>query len=211
MPQIIPILLATLLFTCLASFAWGMQCFFVKPNRLPLGIRLTAIAGLVSSLLHFSVILSMQDVPITRFLLAVAAYLSAAMLFWWAVGANHAKPLAACFSETNPEHVTTIGPYRFVRHPFYCSYLLAYLSGVIATESAMLVTTFLLMFAIYRTAAVQEEQSFGRSSLTGEYQAYCTQTGRFFPKLRALFRSSKLNLGFSHARRMYQSDPKSGK
>jgi protein-S-isoprenylcysteine O-methyltransferase Ste14 len=165
MPQIIPVFLAMLLFTCLTSFVWGMRCCFVKPDRLAFGTRLTALAALASSLLHFQVILSMREFSITRFSIAAAAYLSAAMLYWWAVRANRAKPLAACFSGVIPVHLNTGGPYQLVRHPFYCSYLLACLNGVIATKSSILVPTAIVMFFIYRAAALREEEAFSSSPL----------------------------------------------
>src|ERR1051326_8496521 len=88
----------TLLLICLFSFGWGMHSFFVKPRKRTLGMKVTALAALVSAVLHFQVILSVHEFPVVRFGISVAAYVASATLFWWSVRVNRAVPLAACFA-----------------------------------------------------------------------------------------------------------------
>ena len=183
MPMIFSVLLAMLLLACLLSFGWGMSRFFVKPKQATLGMKVTATAGLVSALLHFRAIFSMHHVALARFSVAAAMYVLAIGLFWWAVRVNRARSLAACFSSTGTLYLTTCGPYRLVRHPFYCSYLLTWLSGMIATQDWTLLPTVMVMFAIYVTAALREEKEYERGPLAAEYRLYSSRIGQFFPKV----------------------------
>jgi protein-S-isoprenylcysteine O-methyltransferase Ste14 len=180
---IVSALLATLLLICLLSFGWGMRYFFVQPRRKTVGMKATALVAFLTALLHFQAILSMRDVPATRFGIACAAYLASAALFWWSVRASRAILLAACFSGDGPVHLNTRGPYSLVRHPFYSSYLLASLSGLIATANVSLVPTVIAMFIIYRTGARREEAHFDAGPLAAQYSLYRRCTGRFFPKI----------------------------
>jgi protein-S-isoprenylcysteine O-methyltransferase Ste14 len=183
MSTIFSILLALLLLACLISFGWGMSRFFIKPKQATLGMKVTATTGLFSALLHFRAIFSMHHVALARFSAAATMYVLTIGLFWWAVRVNRARPLAACFSTAGARNLNTCGPYRLVRHPFYSSYLLAWLSGMIATEDWILLVTVMVMFTIYVTAALREEKEYERGPLAAEYRLYSNRTGQFFPKV----------------------------
>ena len=186
MSQLISPVLATLLLICLASFGWGMRRFFVQPERMTFGRKVTGIVALISASVHFLAIVLTRDISMPRFFLGGTTYVAAAGLFWWAIRVNRANPLAACFSAATPRHLNINGPYHLMRHPFYGSYLLACLGGVIATENWRLLPTVIVMFFIYRSAALQEEGAFGRSPLARHYQLYCSRTGRFLPRFSTL-------------------------
>jgi len=175
-------LLAILLLTSFGSFTWGVRKFFVKPDKMTLGMRLTIATGTVFSVLHLLTILFWSTLLPIPVILATALYLSAIAIFWRAIQANRVKPLAACFSEEESIHLVQHGPYRFVRHPFYCSYLLAWIAGAIGTMSIWLAFTAVIMFVLYLTAAINEENKFAASPLADSYAAYRAATGRFFPK-----------------------------
>jgi protein-S-isoprenylcysteine O-methyltransferase Ste14 len=175
------ITLAVLLVACSLSFTWGMRSFFVRPARMTTGMRTTAITGSIFAALHLAAILLVPHLSIERFSSGTALYSLSLLLFWRAVAANRAKPLAACFSTDRQSHITRSGPYRVVRHPFYCSYLLAWMAGWLATGSIWLGPTVVAMFAIYLLAALREEARFAQSALAGEYAKYRLRTGMFFP------------------------------
>jgi protein-S-isoprenylcysteine O-methyltransferase Ste14 len=176
------VLLAVLLLACLGSFTWAMRSFFVKPERMTTGLRVTLLAGFVFAFTHFFVIFHTQHFQPLAFAFGVLLYLLSLAIFWWTIASHRSKPLAACFSEDEQLHLVQHGPYRFVRHPFYCSYLLAWLAGGVATLSVFLFLTFVAMFILYLVAAVSEEKKFATSSLANQYADYCCATGRFFPK-----------------------------
>ena len=176
------ILLTTLLVGCFGSFTWAVRNFFVKPDRLTSGVRLTLLTGTTFAICHLLVILFSPALPVVAIGIAAALYVLSLVVFWWAIAANRIKPLAACFAQHEQLHLVQHGPYRFVRHPFYCSYLLAWIAGAVGTLSIWLALTAVVMFILYRTAAVNEENKFASSPLAGAYAAYRAATGRFLPK-----------------------------
>ena len=175
-------LLTILLLSSFGSFTWGVRKFFVKPEKLTLGVRLTLGAGTLFSVLHLLTILFWSTLLPVPVLIAALLYIASLAIFWWAIRANHVKPLAACFSDAEAVHLVQHGPYRFVRHPFYCSYLLAWIAGAVGTLNIWLAFTAAIMFVLYLTAAINEENKFAASSLAETYAAYRAATGRFFPK-----------------------------
>ncbi len=176
------VLLAVLLIACFASFSWAVRNFFVKPERVTSGLKVTLAIGTVFGLLHLAVILRAPVLVPAAVLGAVVLYSLALVMFWWAIRANSVKPLSACFSEDEQLHLVQHGPYSFVRHPFYCAYLLAWLAGAVGTLNIWLGLTFVVMFVLYLTAAVNEENKFAASPLADAYARYRRSTGRFFPK-----------------------------
>jgi len=97
---------------------------------------------------------------------------------------NRTRPLSAVFSKDHPEHLITRGPYRFIRNPFYSSYLSASLGGTIASAQPWLLLSVLIMAVIYYVAAIKEERKFEASFLAAEYMEYKVRTGMFIPHLR---------------------------
>lgn len=176
------IILLVLLVACFASFTWAVRNFFVQPEQRTTGLRLTLLAGFVFVVLHIAVILRSSALQPLWFSLAVVLYLLSLTIFWWAIAANRVKPLSACFAQEEQLHLVQHGPYRFVRHPFYCSYLLAWLAGAVGTLNIWLALTAVTMFVLYLTAAINEENKFAASPLALEYASYRGSTGRFFPK-----------------------------
>lgn len=181
---------AVLLFVCLGSFAWGMKKFFVQPAGMTLGMKLIAALGVIFGLTHLVAILAVSPI-VEQSVAADAFYLCSAALFWWAIRSNTKRQLSAAFSPDVPCHLVQQGPYRFIRHPFYCSYLLFWLAGYLATGKAWLFATFAVMLAVYLVAAKQEERKFMRSPLSQAYRQYRSCTGMFLPNVLKVFRTGK--------------------
>jgi protein-S-isoprenylcysteine O-methyltransferase Ste14 len=178
--------LALLLFTCMASFAWGMQKFFVRPSGSTGGMKVISACGLAFAALHFFAILLPNSIPTERGLLGALLYLWSLGLYWWAIRTNSAARLSAAFSSDLPAHLVKDGPYRFIRHPFYCAYALAWSAGAVATARWWLLPTVAVMLFIYWKAAMIEEQKFSRSSLAADYQRYRERTAWLVPNPRKL-------------------------
>ncbi len=180
-PSSTQLVLALLLLVCLTSFTWAMRNFFVKPERMTPGLRVTLAAGFVFSLTHFVVLFRTSDIQLIPAIAAATLYCTALGLFWWTIASHRVQPLAACFSRNEELHLVQHGPYRLVRHPFYCSYLLTWLAGAVATLNPVLGLTFVVMFFLYLAAARNEESKFATSSLAEAYSQYRRSTGQFFP------------------------------
>jgi protein-S-isoprenylcysteine O-methyltransferase Ste14 len=163
-----------------------MRRFFIQPAGSTMGMQITKICGLGFSVLHLSVILTRSELSPAQAVAAAVLYLISLGLFWWAIHANREGPLSAVFSPDLPKHVVKRGPYMWVRHPLYTSYLLTWFAGVIATGRLWLVPTVAVMTMIYWKAARHEEEKFFRSALASVYAAYRSRTGLFVPSLVGL-------------------------
>jgi protein-S-isoprenylcysteine O-methyltransferase Ste14 len=172
---------AILLCSCLASFAWAMRSFFTQPAGVTAGIRLISGCGAAFGILHLFAILSNTNVSAERSLAGSLLYICSAGLFWWAIKTSLASPLSAAFSPNLPVHLVDHGPYRVMRHPLYCSYLMCWLAGWVVTDRLWLAPTVAVMTIVYWIAAHQEEQKFMRSPLGDSYRQYRSRTGLLFP------------------------------
>ena len=84
---------------------------------------------------------------------------------------------------TRKDHeLVTGGPYRFVRHPFYCAFILAVLanSTVPANWFILLTGVSAWLVMVFRTKK-EEENLIARFG--DDYRGYMERTGRFFPRL----------------------------
>ncbi len=84
---------------------------------------------------------------------------------------------------TRKDHeLVTGGPYRFVRHPFYCAFILAVLanSTVAANWFILLTGGSAWLVIVFRTNK-EEENLIARFG--DDYRSYMERTSRFFPRL----------------------------
>ncbi|PYV06662.1 MAG: hypothetical protein DMG10_01235 [Acidobacteria bacterium] len=81
-----------------------------------------------------------------------------------------------------PRHIVTYGAYRFIRHPFYSSFLLAFAAAALLLPHPVIVAFALYVLLILNLTAAGEEKKLRASELGSEYQAYMMRTGRFFPR-----------------------------
>lgn len=189
--MIFPAVSAILLIGSLASFQWGMRKFFTQPAGDNGGMKLIRLCGSAFALLHFAAIVATPHVTRWQALGGDSLYLAGMGLFWRAIRVNRDRPLSAVFSPDSPLHVVQQGPYRLVRHPLYCAYLLVWTAGVIATGRLWLIPTALAMGIVYARAAQMEEQKFASSSLAVAYQHYRSRTGMFLPNPLKALRSAR--------------------
>lgn len=125
---------------------------------------------------------------------AVAALgASAGALFLMrATVAVHQRPLDLWHqTDDRPEHLVRDGPYAWVRHPFYSSFILA-LAGCLLAVPHVVTSLALVWGAVrLRGTAIREEARFLASDLAGEYRSYMAVTGRLLPRIGARRASAK--------------------
>ena len=82
----------------------------------------------------------------------------------------------------NTTQLVMIGAYRFIRHPLYCSLLLAGVGAFLKAPSILgfLLFTFVFIF-VFQTAKVEEKDNIERFG--DEYLAYIKTTRMFIPFL----------------------------
>lgn len=71
------------------------------------------------------------------------------------------------------------GPYRFIRHPIYSSFILIYFGTLLLTHSTFLLILFPSIIIYYLRA--KKEESLLKSSFGEEYQEYMNRTKRLIP------------------------------
>lgn len=172
------LVLAGLCMTALAFLA-GVRIAFERPK-----VRHRYLASRVSGtiLVVEAIAIAAVPVPAGRAAAALALLGAAVMLFLWATWTNRARKLALAFAGKPPEHVQTRGPYRLVRHPFYTSYLLAFLGGGLAAGTLWLVPAIAAGIVTYWRAARAEERAFAQSALAEAYRRYASRVGMFLPR-----------------------------
>jgi protein-S-isoprenylcysteine O-methyltransferase Ste14 len=142
----------------------------------PVLVMMLAIAGS----LHQIAVAPLNPPLVIFGLLGLAA---SAALFQWARRSIQGRTFTVFFTNDTPQFVWTGGPYAYVRHPFYTSYLLSYGAVALALRSVLQVSIFLIMIMFFWIAARREERKFANSSFAAEYAAYRRRTGRFIPRL----------------------------
>ena len=172
---------AVLLVACLYSSWWGMRRFFIRPTGLNGRMKLIAGSATIFGVLHLFAILYSSSLSAERSLVGSFLYLASGALFWWAIRTSSRHPLSAAFSPDLPVHIVRNGPYRWVRHPLYTSYIVMWLAGWVVAAYWWLIPTVLMMVVIYFMASSAEEEKFLRTPLAEAYQQYRLHTGRFLP------------------------------
>jgi len=164
-----------------AAFIWGRYRVFRVGNRTPAGVRLIEASASASILVGSGLIVTRDGFSPGLDLLAVILAISSAALFAWGVATVRRGRLTAAFSTDAPAELITDGPFRYVRHPFYVSYLVCHLQAVLLSRSGWALLPLLWMAGIYIRAALLEERKFLNGPLADEYHQYAAKTGRFIP------------------------------
>jgi protein-S-isoprenylcysteine O-methyltransferase Ste14 len=169
------------------GFAWGMLGAFRPVGGSSIGNTVLKASSVTAWLLQMVVLRSTTPVPDSlNYWFGNLLIVAGVALFWHCVHLTSKHRLAAPFSDDEPEFFFMGDAYRYVRHPFYLSYLAAYFGMAIASHSMVLFVVALFMFAIYFAAARFEEKKFALSVLAGEYALYRRRTGMFLPRFALL-------------------------
>jgi len=172
------VLLATLNF---AMFGIALRVVFARDGRTAPPTRLMVSIGTVFSCLH---VYLLWTAPLEPHDIAIGAvlYTLALALFSWAAHSVRGRDFRLAYSPGAPTLVFSGGPYRWVRHPLYLSYSLAWCAGVVTLSDWRLLLTLAIMLAFYIAAAYREERQMLRGPAADQYQAYRRQVGVLLPR-----------------------------
>ena len=165
----------------LAQYMWSARGHF-SSDGMPSGAKLLSWVVLGCALLLFFLLWALPQ-PLWAQLLGLLLELISFALFWAAIRASRQRQLRLAFDPGNPRSFVDIGPYRYVRHPFYVSYIILWAGWALATWSPWALVSLAVMVCLYIYAARDEERKFGLTDMAGDYAAYRQRVGFFFPKL----------------------------
>lgn len=166
---------------CFLAFSWGMFRHFRSVGPMPVGMRLIG-GGSFAAIIVFT--WSVLAVPLSRVWPAAPILSAAALaLFGWAVATTRNTEFAVAFTQAQPPVLVTGGPFRYVRHPFYTSYLLFWLATGFATASGICWIGPAILLGCYIIAARGEERLISRGCFGAEYASYVSRTGILLPRL----------------------------
>ena len=177
----------SLAITNYASFSWAILFHFEKGVREDVSPKMKAIEYLgLTGMLNILYLLFVKEYILNwMWGISITLYITSQILFWWAIQTTRNKSFHLAFAEQVPKIFLINGPYRFIRNPFYSSYLITWIAGVFSTEKAYVVIYFVGMYILYSRAAQEEEQLFRSSSYGNDYALYEAKVGRFLPRLHS--------------------------
>ena len=148
----------------------------------PREVRLTIILSYLG-IMAFVYLMLRDRHALTPLTAALTIFLVSLALFLWAVRATRSERLRLAFDPEQPRFLTRAGPYKYIRHPFYASYILFWLACTIATLHALVLIFLIAFSAVNLMAAYREEDAFERSPLFAEYRSYRKTAGLLWPRL----------------------------
>jgi protein-S-isoprenylcysteine O-methyltransferase Ste14 len=162
------------------AYVWSVKGHFASPKT-PAGAWVISVMVSASTLLLLWLTWS-NDQPAAATVAGLAIELASIWLFIAAVLASRESKLRFAFDPQHPHGLIQNGPYRFVRHPFYVSYLLFWAGWSVATWSVMAIPVPPIFLVLYWLAARMEERNFVASSFSATYGEYRSRVGFFFPR-----------------------------
>lgn len=169
---------------------WSLPVFFFekKDGKLNFSWAATAlpfaVGPTVMLLVHFGALeplaLGETAAHALRIVGVVLAILSTLLVVWtWR---THRIRLSLWHMENDaPESLVTSGPYAWMRHPFYTSFLFGTLAAACHAPHLGLAATFVYAFVILDRTAAREERRLAKSQFGAQYTAYMRSTPRFMP------------------------------
>ncbi len=178
--QSLDFIVTVLAVTTVGLYIWSTRTHF-RSERQPAGVSVVA-ATVFASLTIYLLLLWSGIQPVFAQLAGVTVILISLALFWWAIVTSRGFGLTHVFDKTKPTALLSSGPYAYVRHPFYTSYIVFWAGFGLATWSLLAIVPLAAIVFIYTKAAQLEEGKFFSSSLNEQYLAYQKHTGMFWPK-----------------------------
>lgn len=178
------ILLACLL-ACFASFAWSVSGVFAKPVSQDVRayniLKLMSISAWVLSV--YSVITTSTIRPIC-FFIALSLSLISLCLFWYAKFVISKYKFDLVFSNDDIDTLVCDGPFKYTRHPFYLSYILAYLAVFVFSLDYLSFVVMVAMYCLYWFASLREEKKMLRGRFSEQYIHYMHKTPSIFLRIK---------------------------
>jgi protein-S-isoprenylcysteine O-methyltransferase Ste14 len=159
----------------------GARTFEVSPDD-DLGSGIAQFSFLFTGTLGTLFLGYRAHVPAGNAVAAGTLMVAALVLYEWARHTIADRRFHIAWSGDVPEAVCDAGPYGFVRHPVYASYILAFAAMLVALPSLWSLAIFLFNAGLFIHAARDDERSLAASDLSDDYSRYAIRTGMFIPR-----------------------------
>jgi protein-S-isoprenylcysteine O-methyltransferase Ste14 len=158
---------------------WQEGLFILITLRL---MGLVSMIGGIAYLVH-PPSMAWSAVPLPPWLrwTGVGLGLCAEGLFLWTLR-NLGRNLTDTVVTRKQHTLVTTGPYRWVRHPFYCSAALLTLAASLVMANVFLFCTGGTVILLLHSRTRKEEENLV-ARFGDEYRQYMARTGRFLPRL----------------------------
>jgi protein-S-isoprenylcysteine O-methyltransferase Ste14 len=172
---------------CFAAFSWALKSHFRHTGHVPFGAYGISVLSVIGFLWFAWRILagrtsSFWEVAVILFILSI-------LLFAWTINASRKTRPTLVFDTDEPIFLLDHGPYQYVRHPFYASYLVFWIGTATASPGLLPWLAPVVMLLVYWNAARREERKFAGSALASAYQSYQAKAGMFTPRRRTKLNS----------------------
>ncbi|GHA15929.1 hypothetical protein GCM10007989_08550 [Devosia pacifica] len=164
------------------AYMWSVRGHFASEG-MPRGALVIALIVTANTIVLLALTWLLPQ-PAWAQILGIAIEIASGLLFVWAIMSSRKARLKFVFDPEHPHGLVESGPYRFVRHPFYVSYIVFWTGWSIATWSAWSLIGLVVVIALYVRAARMEENNFAATPMSGEYASYRQRVGFFWPRLR---------------------------
>ena len=115
--------------------------------------------------------------------ISLVAMIASTVLFFLSIHASRGEGLKVAYDTTAAsQRLIANGPYRFIRHPFYASYILFWIGCASYAANLIGYGILLALAASYCFTARGEEDDILRSGLSRDYAAYRQRAGFLWPK-----------------------------
>jgi protein-S-isoprenylcysteine O-methyltransferase Ste14 len=166
----------------LIVFAVALQNFFVQPPVLTRGQRFFQDFSIVVGVTHALALLVLNSASDVWAGIGIAMYAMSLALFLAAIEASRRVPMTRAFVyEPKCSTILMQGPYRFIRHPIYLSFSLAWSAAPVATHNPFLALTAVGMIFCYLASAQAEERMMLNGPRGPEYADWSKRTWRLIP------------------------------
>jgi protein-S-isoprenylcysteine O-methyltransferase Ste14 len=165
------------------AFTWAVTGHF-KSDRIPTGMRLILLASTITGLAMLVLLWTNSQPPVAQFA-GMAIEVCGLGLFLTAITATRRFRFRLAFDDGLPDQLVMSGPYRYIRHPFYTSYLIFWAGFAMMTYSWLSLPLLVVMTTIYSLAARDEDRRLASSNMAEQHALYRQQAGMFWPKLPA--------------------------
>jgi protein-S-isoprenylcysteine O-methyltransferase Ste14 len=166
----------------LIVFAVALQNFFVQPPTLSRMQRLFQDLSVLLGVTHGLALLVLDSAGQAWAVIGIVMYSVSLGLFLAAIEAARRVPMTRTFVYSpRCDTILTKGPYRFIRHPIYLSYSLAWLAAPIAMHNIVLGLTAIFMITCYVISAREEERLLAAGPRSTEYADLTARTWRMIP------------------------------